>query len=76
MAKFYFFFRGGKCPGVTVSKKPTLPDGDFGITECIFRQCGYETLWFVDADTFTARERQAAYRAPRMMTAVHSSNER
>lgn len=61
--RFYFFQRSGDNPGITVSKRDTLPDGDFGITEYVWRDWGYEALWFVDADKFTATERQAAYTA-------------
>jgi len=47
------------CPsGITISKKPFLPEGDFSITEYSWGDC---KLWFVDADNFTADERQAAY---------------
>lgn len=47
------------CPaGWTVTKNPTLPKGDFRITEHTW---GSVTLWFVDADKFTADERQRAY---------------
>jgi hypothetical protein len=59
--KFHFYQRReepGKPAGVTVSKKPALPKGDFGITEWIW---GPTVLWFVDDDEFTADERQAAY---------------
>lgn len=64
IGRYYYFNRGAApdCPaGITVSKRDTLPEGDFRITEYIFQQFGYETLWFVDADRFTANERQAAY---------------
>lgn len=65
--RFYFFSRGGEHPGITVSKNPTLPAGDFRITEYVFKHGGYESLWFVDADKFTRRERQAAYESPRVL---------
>ncbi len=58
---FYFFPRcaSDKHPaGVTVSKKRQLPQG--GITEYTW---GTTSLWFVDADEFTADEREAAYRS-------------
>ncbi len=61
--RFYFFPRGGDNPGLTVTKRDELPEGDFGITEYTWSDWGYATLWFVDADEFTANERQAAYRA-------------
>ena len=61
--RFYFFQRGGKTPGVTVSKSESLPDGDFKLTEYVFQNHGYVELWFVDQDRFTASERWAAYRA-------------
>lgn len=44
--------------GWTVSRKESLPSGDFRITEY---RWGPISLWFVDADEFTADERQAAY---------------
>jgi len=47
------------CPaGLTVSRKSKLPDGDFRITSYSW---GRVKLWFVDADKFTADERQMAY---------------
>ena len=58
---FYFFNRhadGGNPGGTTVSKRAVLPDGDFRITEF---KWGTISLWFVDADRFTADERQAAF---------------
>ena len=61
-ANFYFFNRlaePNKPGGITVSKSPQLPDGDFRITE----YCWDVSLWFVDRDRFTADERQAAYMA-------------
>lgn len=45
--------------GYTVSKLSTLPAGDFKITEY---QWGKVILWFVDADNFSADEREEAYR--------------
>ncbi len=48
----------GKPGGVTVSKRETLPAGDFGITEYCWPD---RSLWFVDSDNFTANERQAAH---------------
>lgn len=59
----YFHWRkaSGNTPaGLTVSKYPHLPVGDFGITEYFW---GSTILWFVDADEFTADERQTAYLA-------------
>ena len=56
---FYPRAADGKKPGgITVSKTPALPEGDFGLTEYIW---GPSALWFVDSDRFTADERQAAY---------------
>jgi hypothetical protein len=46
--------------GITVSKQGELPAGDFGLTEWVW---GEVSLWFVDADRFTADEREEAYRA-------------
>ena len=46
--------------GITVSKKPELSDGDLECTEYLW---GHVSLTFVDADNFTADEREAAYRA-------------
>lgn len=44
------------CPaGFTVSRRAELPAGDFGITEYSW---GDMALWFLDADEFTADERQ------------------
>lgn len=45
--------------GYTVSKFSTLPAGDFEITEY---QWGKVILWFVDADNFSADEREEAFR--------------
>lgn len=61
MTKSYCFFRaaeGGNPAGITVSKRETLPDGDFRLTEHCW---GAVSLWFMDQDKFTADERQAAY---------------
>lgn len=58
--RFYFYERAahGDCPsGLTVSKSPTLPDGDFRITEHIWPNV---TLWFIADDNFTADEREEA----------------
>lgn len=58
---FHFFERiqdGDKPGGVTVTKHGELPRGDFAITEFCW---GDVSLWFVDADNFSANERQAAY---------------
>ena len=60
--RFYFFSRYGENPGITVSKKATLPSGDFEMTEYIFQRFGYVSLWFVDDDEFTANERERAYK--------------
>ena len=57
----YFFDRVGTVghpAGMTISKQSKLPDGDFRITEYCW---GAVSLWFIDADEFTADERQAAY---------------
>lgn len=43
--------------GITVSKQPKLPDGDFVITEYCW---GETSLWFIESDEFTADEREAA----------------
>ncbi len=56
--KFYFFTRWGTPPGITVSRTPELPTGDFGITEFSW---GQTSLWFIDSHRFTANERQQAY---------------
>lgn len=58
---FHYFEREAApdCPaGWTVSKRETLPDGDFRVTEFIW---GCLPLWFVDADEFSAAEREAAW---------------
>lgn len=57
----YLFYRLGTDTipqGWTVSKRQTLPKGDFSITP--YKWCNY-TLWFVDEDNFTADERQAVF---------------
>tara|TARA_Y100000034_G_scaffold6676_1_gene7347 strand:- start:6529 stop:6798 length:270 start_codon:yes stop_codon:yes gene_type:complete len=60
---FHTRLADGNCPaGTTVSKKAQLPAGDFRITEYCW---GKVTLWFVDADQFTADQRQASYLAYR-----------
>lgn len=64
--KFYFFYRNahhGDPAGVTVSKKPELPDGEFQLTEYVWQSHGYVSLWFIDDDKFTANQRNAAYKA-------------
>lgn len=58
----YFFPRladGGNPAGITVSKRPELPPGDFRLTEYSWPD-GVD-LWFVDDDNFTDDERQLAY---------------
>ena len=58
---FWFYNRIGlpdHPAGITVSKHETLPVGDFQITEYTWDSV---SLWFVDADRFTADERQLAY---------------
>lgn len=60
-ARDYIFVRlanGDDPGGCTVSKRSTLPAGDFQITEYSW---GKDSLCFVDADNFTEAERQAAY---------------
>lgn len=68
MKKVYFFERI-ETPihpaGITVTKKPDLPKGNFRITEYCW---GSVALWFVDDDNFNSDERQAAYIAARMRT--------
>ncbi len=62
----YFWFRAATATGpagTTVSKRGTLPAGDFGITEYTW---GYQSLWFVNADKFTGDERQRAWEASGM----------
>ena len=57
----YFFERQGDAiteAGMTVSKNPALPDGDFQIDEFTWPDA---TLWFVASDKFTADERQLIY---------------
>jgi hypothetical protein len=73
MDGFYFHERrtDGEDPaGLTVSKRATLPEGDFMITEYCW---GAMALWFVDSDNFTADERQSAYEAF-MLNAVLGTN--
>ena len=64
LSEFHFFTRraeGKDRPGgTTVSRRGTLPNGDFGITEYVWPRA---TLWFVDADHFSADDRQAAFMA-------------
>jgi len=49
----------GDAPGgLTVSKRRRLPTGDFHVTEYTW---GNVSLWFVDADKFTADERQEVF---------------
>lgn len=60
-AHAYIFIReanGDDPGGYTVSKRSTLPEGDFQITEY---RWGKDLLCFVDTDNFTEAERQAAY---------------
>ncbi len=58
----YYYSERAACgddpAGLTVSKQSQLPDGDFHLTEYCW---GRVSLWFVDADEFTADERQNAY---------------
>lgn len=61
--KLYFHNRlaDDDCPaGLTVSKNEKLPPGDFRITEYKWPDV---VLWFVDADEFTADERELAAEA-------------
>jgi len=44
--------------GITVSRKPELPKGNFKITEYHW---GSTSLWFIDKDNFTADERESVY---------------
>lgn len=63
--RFYFFWRAATATGpagVTVSKRPELPAGDFMITSYVWNR-GVLTLWFIDDDKFTKRERQAAMKS-------------
>ena len=58
---YYFFERAATDDteaGFTVSKKATLPNGDFKITEFAWPNM---ILWFIDGDAFSADERQGAY---------------
>ena len=61
----YFIERrayGDAPAGITVTKKQPLPEGDFRVTEYVWQgRAAYVELWFVDADEFTADERQIAY---------------
>lgn len=62
MPGFHFFDRveDGKPAGVTVSKNPELPEGDFKIDEYIWPKTN-TSLWFVVDDDFSEDERQSAY---------------
>ena len=63
MKSLYFHNRrvSGDVPaGVTVSRREKLPEGNFRITEYSW---GPLSLWFVDSDKFTAKQRHAAYKA-------------
>lgn len=66
-----FFFNRLAAPehpsGITVSKRSTLPKGDFRITEYSW---GADSLWFVDDDKFSDDERRRAYEAFVAMPAV------
>ncbi len=58
---FYYFEREpskGDPGGITVSKTPMLPEGDFIINESVWRRC---ILWFIQDHNFTQDERDAAY---------------
>lgn len=74
---YHFFLR--KTGGVTVSKKPKLPEGDFYTTEYTWHGSGiFCVLWFVKDDKFTAAEREAAkdaYMAHRHCAAWESKQE-
>lgn len=68
--KYYLFPRRAwrdDPAGITVSKNPELPVGDFRITEY---KWGRVSLWFVDLDKFTASERNAAYTNYVMATTI------
>ena len=72
---FYYFPRAeykGDPAGITVSKKPNLPPGDFDITEYCWSDA---TLWFVDADKFTSGERQLAYEGAALAVVEHQAKE-
>lgn len=56
----YFYPPPTGLPGMTVSKLPELPAGDFDLDE--YEGDGFK-LWFVRCDNFTADERQAAFEA-------------
>ena len=61
MRNYYFFHRhedDDNPAGITVSKRPQLPAGEFDLTEW---KWGPVVLWFLDDDKFTANERQEAY---------------
>ena len=61
--KFYFFEREADKEteaGLTISKKPVLPETNFRITDYGWP---HVKLWFVDNDKFTATERQFAFLA-------------
>lgn len=62
--RYYFFPRNacGDAPaGVTVSKKKSLPRGDFNISGWTWKGRGHcIALWFVDDDNFTEDEREIA----------------
>lgn len=69
--QFYFFPREpyqGNPGGITVSKNPELPEGDFQITEYSW---GRRSLWFIDGDRFTGRERAMAYREASEISYLH-----
>jgi len=60
--KFYYFERqahGTDSAGVTVSKTETLPSGDFQVDEFCWPDV---SLWFIADQSFSADERQEAYR--------------
>lgn len=62
--KYHFFNRAkdkNGPAGITVSKRDSLPSGDFQITEYVWKNVWENvTLWFVDQDKFTADEREEA----------------
>ena len=60
--KFYYFERqedGDNPAGVTVSKTEKLPEGNFQVDEFCWHDAA---LWFITDQSFSANERQAAYR--------------
>lgn len=62
IGRFYYWRRlpePGIPGGVTVSKRPDLPAGDFRLTEYTWPEAGL-TLWFIDDDDFTESERLEA----------------